>query len=138
MVLLVLVLALRPVYVVCVDVCVSVRLCVSAELLCRLMDESSSDGSFVHRRLLSPLPLCSLCSPARPPSRYFSNVSDTNLYPITDPDNPLRTSTDEEIAAILAAAKARGLKTVLTPMLDPDWTLPACVALGLLARPSPA
>jgi len=56
---------------------------------------------------------------------YFSNVTSTEIYPILDPDNPLRTSTDDELISILNYAKSRGLKTLLTPMLDPDWTIPA-------------
>jgi hypothetical protein len=56
---------------------------------------------------------------------YFSNVTSTEIYPILDPDNPLRTSTDDELKSILVYAKSRGMKTLLTPMLDPDWTLPA-------------
>jgi hypothetical protein len=57
--------------------------------------------------------------------RWFDNVTDTEIYPITDPASPLYTSTDEELGAYVAAAKARGLKTVFTLMLDPNWLLPA-------------
>ena len=56
---------------------------------------------------------------------WFDSINSTLLYPITDPESPLWTSTDEELAAFALAAKARGLKTVFTTMLDPNWLLPA-------------
>ena len=56
---------------------------------------------------------------------FFKNVTDTELYPITDTASPLRTSTDDELAVFVAAARARHLKTIFTLMLDPDWLLPA-------------
>lgn len=56
---------------------------------------------------------------------YFSNVTSPEVYPILDPANPLRTSTDDELTSILTYAKGKGAKTLLTLMLDPDWTLPA-------------
>jgi hypothetical protein len=56
---------------------------------------------------------------------FFSNVTDTVAYAITDPANPMRTSTDAEVTAFVAAAKALGMKVVFSPMLDPDWTLPS-------------
>ena len=49
---------------------------------------------------------------------WFDDVNSTLLYPITDPDSPLWTSTDEELAAFALASKARGLKTVFTTMLE--------------------
>jgi hypothetical protein len=55
---------------------------------------------------------------------YVSIVNSTEIYPILDNANPLRTSTDDELIAILTQAKKTGLKTFLTLMLDPDWTLP--------------
>jgi hypothetical protein len=55
---------------------------------------------------------------------YVSSVNSTEIYPILDYANPLRTSTDDELIAILTQAKKTGLKTFLTLMLDPDWTLP--------------
>jgi hypothetical protein len=56
---------------------------------------------------------------------YFANISSPVIYPITDKLNPLQTSTDEELASILNFAKIElGMKTFLTLMLDPDWTLP--------------
>ena len=54
---------------------------------------------------------------------YVTDVNSTEIYPITDTANPLRTSTDDELLAIIAQAHRLGLKTVLTLMLDPDWTL---------------
>lgn len=36
----------------------------------------------------------------------------------------MRTSTDAELRTILAEAKRLGMRTILTLMLDPDWTLP--------------
>jgi hypothetical protein len=76
---------------------------------------------------------------------YFANVTDTQTYAITDYASPLRTSTDDEIASIISYAHSKvsartitiaglstdvsnarqGMKTLLTPMLDPDWALPA-------------
>jgi len=56
---------------------------------------------------------------------YVDNVNSTEIYPITDPASALRTSTDDELRAVVATARARGLKTILTLMLDPAWTLPA-------------
>ena len=56
---------------------------------------------------------------------YLSDVNSTEIYPILDYANPLRTSTDEELTAILTLAKKNGLKTFLTLMLDFEWTLPA-------------
>jgi hypothetical protein len=56
---------------------------------------------------------------------YVADVNSTEIYPITDPANPLRTSTDDELTNIIAEARILGLKTMLTLMLDPDWTLPA-------------
>jgi len=56
---------------------------------------------------------------------YYSNVSSTEIYPITDVANPLRTSTDDELTSIIEYSHAQGLQVIVTPMLDPDWTLPA-------------
>jgi hypothetical protein len=56
---------------------------------------------------------------------YYENVTSTEIYPITDIANPLRTSTDDELASIIQYAHSRGLQVIVTPMLDPDWTLPA-------------
>jgi hypothetical protein len=56
---------------------------------------------------------------------YFDNVTSTEMYPIPDVTNPLRTSTDEELISIITYAKSKNLKTLLTPMLDPNWMLPA-------------
>ena len=56
---------------------------------------------------------------------YVESVNSTEVYPITDPASPLRTSTDDELRAIIGVARGRGLRTMLTLMLDPDWTLPA-------------
>ena len=55
---------------------------------------------------------------------YTPSLDSTKLYPITDDANPLRTSTDAELVSILGAAARRGLRTVLTPMVDLDVTLP--------------
>lgn len=55
---------------------------------------------------------------------YYDDANSTDLYPIGDFASSLRTSTDEEVAAIIARAKARGLKTCLTPMIDPNYDLP--------------
>jgi hypothetical protein len=55
---------------------------------------------------------------------WFDNVNSTLLYPIDDATSPLWTSTDDELAAFGAAAKQRGLKTIFTTMLDPNWLLP--------------
>jgi hypothetical protein len=55
---------------------------------------------------------------------YYDDANSTDLYPIGDFASSLRTSTDGEVAAIVARAKARGLKTCLTPMIDPNYDLP--------------
>jgi hypothetical protein len=55
---------------------------------------------------------------------WFDNVNSTEIYPILDAGSPLRTSTDEELNLYIAAAKQRGLKTIFTLMLDPNWLLP--------------
>jgi hypothetical protein len=55
---------------------------------------------------------------------YYDDANSTDLYPIGDFASSLRTSTDAEVAAIVARAKARGLKTCLTPMIDPNYDLP--------------
>jgi hypothetical protein len=55
---------------------------------------------------------------------YYDDANSTDLYPIGDFASSLRTSTDEEVAAVIARAKARGLKTCLTPMIDPNYDLP--------------
>ena len=54
---------------------------------------------------------------------WFDDVNSTEIYPISDPGSPLATSTDEELAAYVAAARARGLQTNFTLMLDPNWLL---------------
>jgi hypothetical protein len=56
---------------------------------------------------------------------YFSNITDTNIYPITDLSNPMPTSTDAEILSFIKEAQSLNIKVVLSPMLDPDWTLPS-------------
>jgi hypothetical protein len=56
---------------------------------------------------------------------FFDDVNSTEIYPIQDAGSPLRTSTDAELLAFTAAAKQRGLKTVFTLMLDPNWLLPS-------------
>jgi hypothetical protein len=64
---------------------------------------------------------------------YTPSLDSTKLYPVTDDANPLRTSTDAELVSILGAAARRGLRTVLTPMVDLDVTLPNltwCYAVG--------
>lgn len=55
---------------------------------------------------------------------WFDNVNSTEIYPILDAGSPLRTSTDDELNVYIAAAKQRGLKTIFTLMLDPNWLLP--------------
>ena len=64
---------------------------------------------------------------------YVAALNATEIYPITDDANPLRTATDDELRSIMQSAAARGLETVLTPMIDLDVTLPAltwCYATG--------
>lgn len=56
---------------------------------------------------------------------WFDDVNSTEIYAIADAGSPLQTSTDEELAVFTAAARARGLKTIFTLMLDPNWLLPA-------------
>ena len=50
---------------------------------------------------------------------YVTDINSTTIYAITDEASPLRTSTDDELAAIVAAARSLKLKTMLTLMLDP-------------------
>lgn len=50
---------------------------------------------------------------------YVRDYNSTTIYAITDESNPLRTSTDSELASIIAAAHELKLKTMLTLMLDP-------------------
>jgi hypothetical protein len=64
---------------------------------------------------------------------YVAALNSTEIYPITDDANPLRTATDGELRSIMQSAAERGLETVLTPMIDLDVTLPAltwCYATG--------
>lgn len=56
---------------------------------------------------------------------FFDNVTSTEIYPVLDAGSPLQTSTDEELTDYVAAAKQRGLKTIFTLMLDPNWLLPS-------------
>jgi len=56
---------------------------------------------------------------------YFSSANETTMYPIVDSTSPMPTSTDAEITAFITRAKDAGVGLVLSPMLDPDWTLPA-------------
>ena len=56
---------------------------------------------------------------------WFDNVNSTEIYPILDPGSPLETSTDAELEAYITAARQRGLKTIFTLMLDPNWLLPS-------------
>ena len=56
---------------------------------------------------------------------YVDDVNSTEVYPITDTASPLRTSTDDELRAVLASARALGLQTILTLMIDPNWALPS-------------
>ena len=68
---------------------------------------------------------------------YFGNINDTSAYAITDSTNPMRTSTDAELEVFIAAARAMGMRVVLSPMLDPDWTDPrqfGCRAATRTAR----
>jgi hypothetical protein len=55
---------------------------------------------------------------------YYAGVNSTEVYPIVDPSSPMMTSTDDELLSIMAYARTLGLTVLLTPMLDPDWTLP--------------
>ena len=55
---------------------------------------------------------------------YFTNITSTSIYAITDEANPMRTSTDAEVTAFLKLARSMNISVVLSPMLDPDWTLP--------------
>lgn len=59
------------------------------------------------------------------PMWFFANVTATDAYPITDPSSPLRTSTDAELLNFIAFAKGKGLRVVVSPMVDPDYTLSA-------------
>jgi len=56
---------------------------------------------------------------------FFDNITSTDMYPVLDPTSPLYTPSDAELGAYVAAAAARGLKTVFSFMLDPNWLLPA-------------
>jgi len=56
---------------------------------------------------------------------WFDSINSTEIYPITDAGSPLQTSTDDELTAYITAARQRGLKTIFTLMLDPNWLLPA-------------
>ena len=40
--------------------------------------------------------------------QYTSSLSSTEIYPITDSTNPLRTATDDELVGILTLATRRG------------------------------
>lgn len=55
---------------------------------------------------------------------WFDSVNSTEIYPITDAGSPLKTSTDAELSFYIKAAQAKGLKTIFTLMLDPNWLLP--------------
>ena len=55
---------------------------------------------------------------------YFSSVNATEGYAKTDIASPMRTSTDAEVVAFASLAASLGMKVILSPMLDPDWTLP--------------
>ena len=59
------------------------------------------------------------------PMWFFANVTLPSIYPITALNSPLRTSTDDELAAIISAAKGLHMRVVLSPMVDPDFTLEA-------------
>lgn len=47
------------------------------------------------------------------------------MSPVTDPASPLFTPPDADLAVFASAARSRGLKTVFSFMLDPNWLLPA-------------
>jgi hypothetical protein len=47
------------------------------------------------------------------------------MYPIIDPDSVQATTTDDELRAFAVAARSRNVTIALSPMLDPDWTLPS-------------
>ena len=65
---------------------------------------------------------------------YFASVNDTASYPITDPSSPMRTSTDAELTSFIALARSLGVAVILSPMLDPDWTLPTQLGCRTVAR----
>jgi len=55
---------------------------------------------------------------------FYDTANATDFYPKFDLGSTLRTSTDEELGAVVRYAKSRNLRTCLTPMLDPDFELP--------------
>lgn len=60
------------------------------------------------------------------PMWYFNSANSTAMYPIGwggdgRENDPLRTTSDDELHGIVAHAQGAGLKVVLSPMLDPDY-----------------
>ena len=57
---------------------------------------------------------------------YTADVNDSSsLYPIVDPASVMRTTTDDELRRFAAHAAAQNVTLALSPMIDPDWTLPS-------------
>jgi len=56
--------------------------------------------------------------------RWYEKNNSTLLYAITGLGSSLRTTTGQELASITRYAKSKGPKTMLSPMIDPDYDLP--------------
>lgn len=56
---------------------------------------------------------------------FVTDVNSTGMYAITDPASVQATTTDDELRSFAAAARDRGVSLSLSPMLDPDWSLPS-------------
>ena len=54
---------------------------------------------------------------------YQDNINSTKVYPITNVNSSLVTSTDDQLIHIINTSNNFGFKTVLAPVLDPNWDL---------------
>jgi hypothetical protein len=66
---------------------------------------------------------------------YVSSVNSTEIYPILDYANPLRTSTDDELIAILTQAKKTGLNAI---EIGSPFRSTSIVSVACASSPAPA
>jgi hypothetical protein len=55
---------------------------------------------------------------------YYTSDNSTLVYSISNLGSSLRTSTGPELLSIAAYAKSKGLRIMVSPMIDPDYDLP--------------
>jgi hypothetical protein len=56
------------------------------------------------------------------PTGFVASVASPDVYPISEAGSLFRSSTPEEVDQAIVMAHGKGMKVLLSPVIDPDWT----------------